>query len=337
MMSTGRRIFVLLAGCTGISRVPEITAAGASPDLTFLTPVVDSEIISSGQVLSMKEPPMTPDGIPTPAIVTAASLKIAGVPALTVNAGLREKPMVPYIETGLDPAVDPREGPALPMIQKAISLGKSLGTLLDGIADEVFLAESVPGGTTTAYLVLRAIGYNVSTSSTLPSGSDRIKEEIWNSIGNDGQFQKNPIGAVENFGDYMMALALGISRGMKRASLHYCGGTQMATVYRLDRLINNPDGHRDVITTGWVMDHRPETMRKLSGSAITRVDISFRDSQFLGLRKYEEGHVREGAGMGAAYHLASGSARREQIMDSISNLYAQLGKQTVSGSHNHIG
>lgn len=322
----------MLAGCTGLSMVPGITAAGASPDLTFLTPVVDSEIISSGQVMSMNDPPMTPDGIPTPAIITSASLSIAGVPALIVNAGLRERPMVPYIETGLEPAIDPRAGIALPMIQKALSYGRTLGNFLGSIADDVFLAESIPGGTTTAYLVLRAMGYSLSTSSSMQAGPDNMKDEIWDSLGQDRNFQKNPMGAVESFGDYMMALALGISRGMNRGFLHYCGGTQMATVYRLDRLINNPNGPREVITTGWVMDHRPETMKKLAGSAIRRVDITFRDSQFLGLRKYDEGHVREGAGMGAAYYLASEAAKREQIMDSIGGLYAQLGKPPIRNS-----
>lgn len=326
-MIKNRKVFVLLAGCTNLSMVPNITAAGASPDLTFLTPVVDSEIIQSGQVMSMNDPPMTPDGIPTPAIITAASLSVAGIPSLVVNAGLRQKPEVPYIETGLEPAIDPREGKALPDLQKALSRGKSIGSFLDGIADEVFLAESVPGGTTTAYLVLRSMGYSLPTSSSLKNGPDSIKEEIWNSLDNSQKFQNNPIGSVERFGDYMMALSMGISRGMNRGQLHYCGGTQMATVYRLDKLINNPEGSRDVITTGWVMDHRPETMKKLAGSSIIRVDISFRDSQFHGLREYDNGHVREGAGMGGAYLLASENARREQIMDSISHLYNKFGKQ----------
>lgn len=324
-----RSVFVLLAGCTEISKVPGLTAAGASPELTFLTPVVDSEIIVAGKPKSMSDPPMTPDGIPTPAIITRSALVLTGMSRVVVNAGLDRKPRVPYIETGLKPAGDPRNGPALPDLDRAIESGKIIGETLSSIADHIYLAESIPGGTTTAYLIIRALGFNLQTSSSILEGADKIKEEIWNSS-NGGRSSdrlvspNNPLGVLKTYGDYMMALSLGISRGAQDSVVHYCGGTQMAVVYRLDRMVNNPSGRRDLITTSWIMNHRPDTIRTLVKGDILSANISFRDSQFEGLRKYDQGHVREGAGMGGAYYVASWHFPREIIMDSIASLYKSL-------------
>ncbi|MCL5881535.1 MAG: nicotinate-nucleotide--dimethylbenzimidazole phosphoribosyltransferase, partial [Candidatus Thermoplasmatota archaeon] len=55
-----------------------------------------------------------------------------------------------------------------------------------------------------------------------------------------------------------------------------------------------------------------------------RTDISFHDSPFEGLRKYDEGHVREGAGMGGSYYLASAVSGRKEIMEEINSVYGEL-------------
>ena len=320
------KIFILLAGSTSVSKIPGITAAGSTPELSFLTPAVDSEILSEGRPLSMNSPPMTPDGIPTPSIVTRACLNITSLWPLVINAGLAQKPGSVYLETGLEPAKNPVNGDALPRLDRAMKTGKEIGKFLSRTFSDLYIAESVPGGTTTAYLVLRAMGYSVETSSSIKTGSDAIKEDLWNTLTSGKETRKmNPLDAVKRYGDYMMALALGLSRGASGSRIHYCGGTQMATVFELDKTINNPTGDRDVITTGWVIDHRPETMKKLVGDQnLVRTDISFHDSPFEGLRKYDEGHVREGAGMGGSYYLASAVSGRKEIMEEINSVYGEL-------------
>ncbi len=321
-----RKIFLLLAGSAAVSKIPGITAAGSTPELSFLTPAVDAEIVSAGKPLSVNEPPMTPDGIPTPSIVTRACLNIASMWPLVINAGLSRKPLSVYLETGLQPADDPTKGDALPQLDKAIKTGIEIGKFLAKSFSDIYVAESVPGGTTTAYLVLRAMGYSVETSSSILQGSDSIKEDLWHKLTNGKEQRKmNPLDALKRYGDYMMALSLGLSRGASGSRIHYCGGTQMATVFDLDRIINNPAGAREVITTGWVIDHRPDTMRKLvRDQKLVRVDISFHDSPFEGLRKYDEGHVREGAGMGGSYYLASAVSGRKELMDEINRVYGEL-------------
>jgi len=80
-------IFVLIAGTTEVSLRSGITAAGASPEFTRITPTVDAEIIGEGKCLSTADPPMTPEGIPTPAIVSRAILDLTGLRSLIVNGG----------------------------------------------------------------------------------------------------------------------------------------------------------------------------------------------------------------------------------------------------------
>jgi uncharacterized protein (TIGR00303 family) len=321
-----RKIFLLLAGSTSVSKIPGITAAGATPELSFLTPAVDAEILTEGRPLSMNDPPMTPDGIPTPSIITRACLKVASLWPLVINAGMAHKPGSMFMETGLEPAGNPVNGEALPQLDRAIKTGIEIGKFLSRTFSDLYIAESVPGGTTTAYLVLRAMGYSVETSSSLKMGSDDIKEDLWHTLTSGKETRKlSPLDAVRRYGDYMMALALGLSRGASGSRLHYCGGTQMATVFELDRTINNPTAGRDVITTGWVIDHKPDTMKKLvRDQNLVRTDISFHDSPFEGLRKYDEGHVREGAGMGGSYYLASTVSGRKEIMEEINSVYGEL-------------
>jgi uncharacterized protein (TIGR00303 family) len=320
-------IFVLLAGSTEVSRIPGITSAGASPDLTMLTPVVDAEIIVGGHPFSIKEPPMTPEGIPTPAIVTRACLDISGTRSIAVNAGLSVSPKVPFFQTGLHAALNPADAKALPDISKAFNAGMYLGDLLDEKYGIIILAESVPGGTTTAQAVISSMGLKLSTSSTMPSDPVQIKNEVVKkAILRSGYFPDNPEMAVEQYGDYMMPLALGISRSARNSTIMFAGGTQMSSVYYLDRKMNRNSGNRFQVTTRWVMDHRRDTVESIvpPGNLIVS-EVSFSGMEENGLRLYENGHVREGAGMGAALWLASLKEKNmEKIYSSIENYYRKL-------------
>ncbi|WP_393970724.1 TIGR00303 family protein [Oxyplasma meridianum] len=320
-------LFTLLAGSTDVSRIRGITSAGASPELTMLTPVVDSEIIIGGRPVIINEPPMTPEGIPTPAIVTKACLDLAGVKSMSVNAGYSVSPNVPFWDTGLHPAMNPAEARALPDFRKAFDAGMYLGELLDGRYGVIVLAESVPGGTTTAQVVLSSIGSRVITSSTMPSDPLQIKGEVVKkAIERCGYFVENPVMAIEEYGDYMMPLALGISRSVKESAILFAGGTQMSTVYYLNDKINRNSSNRFQVTTSWLMDHRKETVETLvpSGNLIVS-HVSFSEMEENGLRLYENGHVREGAGMGAALWLASIKEKNsDKVYSAIEKYYRKL-------------
>ena len=317
-------IFVLLAGSTEVSMIPGITSAGASPDLTMLTPVVDTEIIIGGQPFSIKEPPMTPEGIPTPAIVTRACLDISGTRSIAVNAGLSVSPKVPFLQTDLHPALNPAETKALPDFRKAFNAGIYIGDILDGKYGIIVIAESVPGGTTTAQAVISSMGLKLSTSSTMPSDPVQIKSQIVNkAIVRSGYFPDKPEMAVEQYGDYMMPLALGISKSVINSSIIFAGGTQMTSVFYLNERINGNSRDRFQATTGWVMKHRRDTVESIVPSRNLIVsEVSFSGMEEYGLRLYENGHVREGTGMGAALWLASLKEKNMgKIFSSIENLY----------------
>ncbi|MCL4349265.1 MAG: TIGR00303 family protein, partial [Candidatus Thermoplasmatota archaeon] len=80
-------LYILLGGTTRVSTIPGISAAGASPELTKLTPVLDSEIISEGKCISYDVVPMTEEGIPTPSIITRGANEVSGINTLIMDAG----------------------------------------------------------------------------------------------------------------------------------------------------------------------------------------------------------------------------------------------------------
>ncbi len=320
-------IFVLLAGCTEISRIPGITAAGVSPELTYMTPVVDSEIIVAGKPLSMNDPPMTPDGIPTPAVITRAALQSIEMPVMILNSGLKAKPKVPFMETFLEPANDPTKQLALPEMERSIEAGKRIGEFLSRGFKRIYLGESVPGGTTTSAIVLSALGYSMETSSSMQHDPTNLKSElVKKALSGKIPADYDAKEAMENFGDYMMSTAVGISSGAGKTEVLFCGGTQMATVYHLDKKINGAGNSRKVITTSWVMSHRPSTLKELVGNDLKIADLSFRDSDIEGLRKYDDGHVREGAGMGGSYYAARELLSEGDIKKEIYGVYRSLMK-----------
>ncbi len=295
-------LFVLLAGYTDISMVNGISSAGASPDMMKLTPVLDSEIIAAGRTISTNEPPMTPDGIPTPSIITRAALNVSGLNVLIVDAGFRVFPAVPFMYTGLGGARNPVSVDALQHAEKASEYGRIIGKYLDRSYSTLILAESVPGGTTTAYLTLRSGGLSLETSSSMPGDPHDLKEEIFRKSGS--LMISSPGERIKKYGDYMMALSVSISSEFS-GTIIYGGGTQMGNVYDLDRRINGYNDRRYVSTTSWVMKHRPGTMHALvPDDKLLVADLDFSGMGRAGLRKYEDGNVREGAGMGASSYYA---------------------------------
>ena len=315
-------LFILLAGTTEISKIPGISAAGETPELTALTPVLDSEIIWSGKCISYDVVPMTDNGIPTPSIITRAAIEISGIETLIVDAGMVEDPKIPFIKTGLGTALNGSEQTALPEYDRALEFGKYIGNLIDGRYKHIFIAESVPGGTTTAYAVLSSLGIMDMTSSSMKDSPDNIKKELaQKALKRIGKRATVPEKIMET-GDYMMPLALGISSAVKNSNIFFSGGTQMATVFYLDGLINNGE-NRYVFTTGYIMKDKRDLMKKLAGS-----DIIYANTDFAGMRGleyYEEGYVKEGTGFGAAFGIASilGNSN-DAIYKSIGNVYNRL-------------
>ncbi len=318
-----KTIYVLLSGTTEISLIDGISAAGEKPELTPLTPLLDSEIIFSGRCKSYDVIPMTNNGIPTPSIITRASNEISKIDTLIVDAGLKECPRIPFIYTGLGSAKNFTEHKALDRYNDALSFGEYIGEILDDKYDYILLAESVPGGTTTAYAVLSALNINYMTSSSMKDSPDDIKRELikkaFNRIGPD----HNPEHAIEQYGDYMMALSIGISRKIRKSTLLFSGGTQMLNVYLLDQMINGTNDKRYIFTTKYIMNDKRELMEKIGRNNIIYSNMDF--SNIDGLNYYEQGYVKEGTGFGAAFGIAYlNHGNVDYIYDKIKNVYTSF-------------
>src|SRR5438105_484402 len=101
-ITTSQPTFVCTISYTATSEIPGLTIAGAEPDLVKYTPAADAEFLLNGHCTCIPSVPATPDGKPTPAVITRAALRLSGMPALIVDAGSKLKPQIPYVSFGLD-------------------------------------------------------------------------------------------------------------------------------------------------------------------------------------------------------------------------------------------
>lgn len=304
-------LFVCILASTETAKIPNISAAGKSPQLTDYTPAADAELVETGNAISISEPAMTPSGAPTPAVLTRASMLLTEIPCLFINSGLRIRPKIPAIDINARPGGDIRKGhtvvDALDIYKKSAALGRKLAKF----SDFVIIGESVPGGTTTALGVMKALGYDGKVSSSFPENplglKDKVVSEGMRQAGiSFGSLRNNPLRAVECLGDPMMACAAGLVDGLDTKTV-LAGGTQMVSVLAIIKHIGLK---RDVsiATTCYVADDASANFREMTdilGYQAFAADPGFGLSSFPGLRMYEKGEVKEGVGAGGAMLAAA--------------------------------
>jgi len=163
-------LFIATIATTETGKIPGLSAAGANPDFTDFTPPADAELLLLGKCKSIQGVPITPEGIPTPALITTSALHIADIPVLVVNGGVKVKPQIPYIDVNGSPGRDIRTGDSVDNVEEVIERAKLVGEQLAKASDYLVIGESIPGGTTTALGVLTALGVDAKgkVSSTLP-------------------------------------------------------------------------------------------------------------------------------------------------------------------------
>ena len=93
-------LFLVVLGNTEIAKIPQISAAGKYPEFTDFTPAADAELLLYGSCKCIDGIPITPEGIPTPAIITRSALKLSDHPIFIVNSGLHVKPYTPFFDLG---------------------------------------------------------------------------------------------------------------------------------------------------------------------------------------------------------------------------------------------
>lgn len=317
-------IFACVLSNTAVSKIPDISGAGGSPELTPYTPALDAELIIKNGAFSLPEIAMTiedGDPTPTPGVLTKATIDLLDVPFVAINAGLEVTPKVPFIELNGKPGQDLREGKGVPNPKEIFENAVITGKLLSQTTSHIMIAESTPAGTTTAQGVLTALGYDVRDKI---SGCMQINpHELKNSVV-DAALEKNNLKpgdlkddgfkAVEVAGDPTIIASAGLAIG-SQVPVTLAGGTQMLAVCATIKAIE-PDYDFDnlaVATTVYVVDDETSNMLDIARQIDDKITVYSADPEFEkssnnGLVRYTQGSIKEGVGAGGAilYALVNG-------------------------------
>jgi uncharacterized protein (TIGR00303 family) len=322
--------FVLVAGTTETARIEGISAAGADPDLVAHTPSADAELIEYGHLVRAPAVPVSPTGCPTPAAVTRAVREQVGFETLVVDAGLAEPTGTPTVDVGAKPGRDIREADPVPTAPGAWVAAHELGRALPD--DELVIGETIPGGTTTALGVCRALGdgegpqehgecVGLPVSSSLPENpiglKRRVVDEAFAASDLDpGDAAYRPKLAVRFLGDPTLAVVAGLVAGALESGTDVIlgGGTQMLAAVALVRHAGVADPLTVATTTYVVADTDLEAAAAALDCALVATDPGFagRDDP---LARYAAGEAKEGAGMGGALYLAERSGSLGAVAD----------------------
>jgi uncharacterized protein (TIGR00303 family) len=336
-----RPTFVCTIGNTETAKIPGISAAGANPAITDYTPAADVELLFYGKCKCIPGVPVTPDGIPTPGLITMSAIGLSKMPVFALNGGVRVRPIAPYFELDGSPGEDIRTGNAVKDPRKVFENAVVAGENLAALTDYMVVGESIAGGTTTALAVLLAQGYDAENkvSSSLPVNPHPIKvqaarEGIKRAKFSAAEMKEDALKAVAAVGDPMMPAAAGVIVGAARkVPVIMAGGTQMAAVLSVVRSVE-PKALDNLAlgTTRWILNDKSSDLRHLVEQIgpvpVLGANLDFSRSRFDGLRIYETGIVKEGVGCGgstiAAICRSEGKLDAVRMLHEIDGSYERL-------------
>lgn len=334
-------LFILTIATTETGKIPGISAAGKMPEFTDYTPPADAELLHLGKCKCINGVPVTPDGIPTPALISMSALRLADVPVVVCSGGLRVKPQIPFLDVGGSPGRDMRTGSSVDNVQEVIDRAAIAGENLAKAADYLVVGESIPGGTTTALGVLSVMGVHAvgKVSSSMPENPHDLKAEavkagLAAAGENFGSLRNNAVRAVSCVGDPMMPAFAGLVMGAAaEVPVLMAGGTQMTAILAVVNALK-PDVLCNIAigTTRWVAEDRSSDIcgivKEIADVPILAADLDFSCSRFDGLKAYEKGIVKEGVGAGgasiAAMAATEGAVTKEMLLREIERNYVLL-------------
>ena len=301
-----RFTFSLVTSYTETCEIPGITIAGADKEFLKFTSPADAEYLSYGKCKCIDSIPMSPDGKPTPALLTKVALNTSKIPHFVINAGSKIAPDVPSFDSELPIGKNISESSALTLddVRNAVEFGKIIGKSISKATDCLVIGESIPGGTTTALATLRGLGIEASVSSSMPKNPIEIKNNVVSSAlkrkKSDDAFE-----IVAELGDPMIPVCAGmLSEASKNRRVILAGGTQMTAVLAFAKKVGYEKNNTAIGCTSYIIDDKEalflETVKQIDDIAVLAIDPMLSDSQFYGLRSYSEGFVKEGAGAGGS-------------------------------------
>ena len=327
VLSKKRFTFGLVASYSETCEIPGITIAGADKEFLKFTAPADSEYIEYGKCVCIPGIPISPDGKPTPALLTRVSLNSAKIPHFVVNAGSKVRPSLCYFDADVLPGKNIAENPAMSLeqVKSAVKYGKQLGKIMSQNTDCLVIGECVPGGTTTALAVLRAFGLECNVSSSMQNNPLELKNKVVSAAlkrkKSDDEFE-----IIANFGDPMMPVCAGmLSAASDRCHVILAGGTQMLAVLKLAKIIGYDAEKTAIGCTSYIIDDSQakflDTVKQIDDIAVLSCDPYLHNSQHFGLRSYADGFVKEGAGAGGV--IIASLLKTENSIEKLFPLFEQ--------------
>lgn len=302
----GKFLFSFVISYTETCEIPGITFAGADKDSIKFTPPADAEYLYYGHCKTIDKIPMTPDGKPTPALLTKAALESASIPHIVINAGSKVSPQLPFIQTELAPGKNISVNPGMTdsQVAKAVDYGRIVGRTLASMTDCLLIGESIPGGTTTALAVMRAFGHKAQVSSSIPNNPVILKNQIA-SMALENLDTDNPYSIIAKVGDPMIPFVTGmLSAASEINPVMLAGGTQMTAVLSFASKIGFNEKNTAIGTTSYITGDSTANFKDLVSEIADipaiAVNPGLENSKFPGLKAFSEGFAKEGVGAGGS-------------------------------------
>jgi uncharacterized protein (TIGR00303 family) len=313
--------FYLCIGSTSTSDGEGVSAAGSTAQARRLTPAADAEALVLGYTKTLDHLPVSPLGIVSPVVITRPCLQLANIDPQVIDCGAFVPPQIPLFTAGHLPAQSVSTGIAMSpdVVAELFARGYQFGNQAADSKRTIVIAECVPGGTTTALAVLLGLGYAAhgSLSSSMPNCNHRIRQELVEQGLARAKIvarQSTPFEVLAAVGDPMQPFVVGMTlAACRNASVVLAGGSQMLAIYALcsalaaQHAIQIEIANIGIITTKWVAFDQHAEISKLSrliGAPLAASSLEISQSRHPGLQAYDQGHVKEGVGAGAAMALA---------------------------------
>ena len=305
-VKSGRFLFSFVMSYTETCEIPGITIAGADTNSMQYTPPADAEYLHYGYCKTIDNIPMTPDGKPTPGLLTKTALESASIPHLTINAGSKITPQLPFIETGLSFGKNISVESAMTdsEVSAAVEYGRIVGRNMASLTDCLVIGESIPAGTTTALAVLRAFDFDAKVSSSIPTNPTKLKNEIVDSALKRID-SKHPYSILATVGDPMIAFVAGmLSSASAVSKVMLAGGTQMTAVLAFASKIGFNEENTAIGTTSYITNDQnanfTNLVKQIADIPAISVNPGLNYSKYSGLKAFSEGFAKEGVGAGGS-------------------------------------
>ena len=327
--------FILAMSNTATANIPGITQAGI-PGMLHLTPTLDAEFLTTGEVRSLDNVAQTPKGVPTPALITRAVHLLQPFKDIELlNLGLEVTPQIEYFtryDFDINPSNSIESGAnidAMEVFQKGVEFGQDYICK----SDYIILGESVPSGTTTALATALALGYDCEDkfSSSFKNTPKNIKKVVISKALENIKDKIELFDKIGSVADNMLIFNAGFILGAnnKDFKILLAGGTQMACVLLIiNSILNQMDGEIDsskiaLCTTKWVFEDENSDIKGLLEMVDFPINSYYSSFDFTlsnhpALKLYDEGEAKEGVGAGGAlmYGILNG-LNKQQITSKV--------------------